>query len=531
MNLAFYGAAREVTGSCFLLEINGYSILIDCGLQQGRDVKDYQALPFSGNKIDFVFITHAHIDHSGRLPLLVKNGFKGSILATRATCDLLSIMLRDSAHIQELDARWENHKGKRSGKKPIEPMYTIMDADNTLKLLESFDYNEEIEACEGVTLRFIDAGHLLGSASLLVTLKENDLTKTVVFSGDIGNVGRPIIRDPQYINRADYVVMETTYGNRQHEKLPDYTADLAKIIDDTMQKGGNVIIPSFAIGRTQELLYSLREIKERALVKSNPAFPVYVDSPLASEAIKIYDGDLTGYADEETLKLINQGIEPIKFAGLRITQTTDESRILNDDKTPKLIISASGMCEAGRIRHHLKHNLWREESSIVFVGYQAEGTLGRLIVDGLDKIKLFGEEITIKAQIHNFRALSAHADKDGLLKWIKSFENKVERVFLVHGEEQASISFSEELMKNGIPAHIPEYKEIFNLVTNKIAVPGLKKHEITASTVEPYNSVFTRLLSAGTRLIDVIHKNKNGANKDLARLADQINQLITKWDR
>ena len=374
MKLSFYGADQCVTGSCHCLEVNGRRILVDCGLQQGRDEVSNDAFPFAANDIDFVLVTHAHIDHTGRIPMLVKQGFQGRIVATRLTADLMDIMLQDSAHIQESDAEWKNRKAERSGAPRVEPLYTIEDAQRVSQYMTTCEYNQPLDLCEGVRVEFVDAGHLLGSASILVTATEGGITKQIVFSGDIGNVDQPIIRDPTYLTGADYVVMESTYGDRNHTEVWSYTDDLAKIIDETIAKGGNVVIPSFAVGRTQELLYFIREMKEQGLVKSVPGFSVVVDSPLAGEATRIFSGDLHGYLDEEAIAALKGGAL-FQFPGLTITESSDESRALNLDPTPKVIISASGMCDAGRIRHHLKHNLWRPECAVVFVGYQAEGSL------------------------------------------------------------------------------------------------------------------------------------------------------------
>ena len=423
MKLTFFGAARAVTGSCHCVECGGKKILVDCGLQQGRDERDNQELDFAAGYIDAVVVTHAHIDHSGRIPLLVKQGFTGNIYCTRLTGQLLSIMLRDSAHIQESDAQWQNQKGKRAGEEPVEPLYTVHDAEEAVKRIVTCEYGTTLQIADGVKVRFVDAGHLLGSASVEMWLTEGDDTRKVVFSGDIGNRDQPIIRDPQYIRDADYVLTESTYGDRLHDmdKDPDYTADLAAIIDETLGNGGNVIIPSFAVGRTQELLYFIREMKEQGLVKSVPGFSVVVDSPLAGEATRIFSGDLHGYLDEEAIAALKGGAL-FQFPGLTITESSDESRALNLDPTPKVIISASGMCDAGRIRHHLKHNLWRPECAVVFVGYQAEGSLGRRLLNGVGSVKLFGEEIAVRARIVNFHGLSSHADRDGLLRWIEHFK-------------------------------------------------------------------------------------------------------------
>jgi metallo-beta-lactamase family protein len=532
MQLIFYGADKAVTGSCHCVMVRGKKILIDCGLQQGSDEDDNHKLPFYANQIDYVIVTHAHIDHSGRLPLLVKNGYGGKLYATGATCNLLSIMLRDSAHIQEMDAINESRKSKRAGREPEEPIYTMEDAQETLSRLMPFGYEEMIELCEGVRFRFIDAGHLLGSASIEMWLTEDGKTKKVVFSGDIGNNNQPIIRNPQYIKQVDYVVMESTYGDRNHERAEDYVSELAGIFETTLSGGGNVVIPSFAVGRTQELLYYIREIKERGLVKNNPDFPVYVDSPLAAEATKVYSGNLTGYADEETLKVISEGFAPIQFPNLNICASADESKALNMDKVPKIIISSSGMCEAGRIRHHLKHNLWRPECAVVFVGYQANGTLGRMIVDGVDQVKLFGEEIAVQAHIYNFRALSAHADKTGLLKWIQAFETKPTRVFVVHGEFHICEAFTEELNRLGYNAIAPNFEAAFDLIDNQVLDKGTAPQQGRPQGIGSKSSaLFARLMEAGKRLLQVIQKNESRSSKELAKFADQVNALSEKWRR
>lgn len=534
MQLIFYGADKEVTGSCHCLQVNGQKILIDCGLQQGADEDDNHKLPFYATQVDYVIVTHAHTDHSGRLPLLVRNGYQGKMYATRATCDLLSIMLRDSAHIQEMDAINESRKNRRAGREPEEPIYTVEDAQETMTRLVPCSYDDMVELCEGVRFRFTDAGHLLGSASVEMWLTERGETKKIVFSGDIGNTNQPIIRDPQYIKQADYVVMESTYGDRDHERVEDYIPVLADIFDKTLSGGGNVVIPSFAVGRTQELLYFIREIKERGLVKNNPDFPVYVDSPLAAEATKIYSGDLTGYADEETVRLIKTGFKPISFSNLNISTSVEQSKALNEDGVPKVIISSSGMCEAGRIRHHLKHNLWRQECAVVFVGYQANGTLGRMLLQGIEKVKLFGEEIAVHAHIYNFRALSAHADRTGLLKWINSFETKPQRVFVVHGEQEVCEIFTQSLKKLGYNAYNPNFETVYDLLANKVLEEGVEpevRHAQRNGKVRKFSGPFARLMESGKRLVQVIQRNEGGANKDLAKFADQVNSLCDKWDK
>lgn len=537
MKLSFYGADKEVTGSCHGVEVNGQKILVDCGMVQGSDNNSCQDFPFEPVDIDCVIMTHAHIDHSGRLPLLVKEGFHNKIYATSATIELLEIMLRDSAHIQELEAGWKTRKSKRAGYKEAAPLYTVEDAEAVFGLLVPCHYNEEIVINDNLKIRFIDAGHLLGSAYVEMWLTENGVTKKVVFSGDIGNIGQPIIRDPQYIKEADLVLMESTYGDRNHEVQADYTQDLANIIDKTLGAGGNVIFPSFAIGRTQELLYFIREMKERGLVKSMPDFPVYVDSPLANAATRIYSGDLKGYLDEETIKVIKAGKKYLEFDNLRISETAEDSKAINEDRTPKVIISSSGMCEAGRIRHHLKHNLWRQECAVVFVGFQAKGTLGRILVDkAANKVMLFGEEIAVKCNIYSFRGMSAHADRDGLLKWINAFEPKPEKVFVVHGEEEVCDIFTETLKVQGFSAVSPKFTAVYDIPSDSFIREGFICGADTIETEtkkpgRPESPAYQRLVLAGTRLLDVITHNYGGTNKDLAAFADQVTSLANKWDR
>ncbi len=531
MKLTFYGAAHAVTGSCHCLEVGGRTILIDCGLQQGRDEHDGNALDFAPGEIDYVLVTHAHIDHSGRLPLLVKGGFRGAIAATRLTAQLLSIMLRDCAHIQESDAQWQNQKGKRAGRPEVEPLYTLADAEAALQLLQSHEYGQRFQLCPGVEVRFCDAGHLLGSAAVEVWATEGGVTKKLVFSGDLGNVDQPIIRDPSYVDRADYVVMESTYGDRNHEPPESYTEALAKLIDQVFSQGGNIVIPSFAVGRTQELLYFLREIKDRGLVRSVPEFTVCVDSPLAVEATKIYTGDLHGYLDEQAIQVLQGGDDLFTFPGLVLTQSTEESKALNMDKTPKLIISASGMCDAGRIRHHLKHNLWRAECAVVFVGYQGEGTLGRRLLDGAKSVKLFGEEIAVRAQIINFQGLSSHADRDHLLDWAEHFSPRPEQVFVVHGDSEVTERFAGELVRRGLAAHAPLYREVYDLLENRMLEKGvvLERKQTSGGASAP-SPAYQRLLDVSQELAALISRSRGRANKDLARLADQLRQVMDKWE-
>ena len=533
MKLSFFGADQCVTGSCHCLEVNGKHILVDCGLQQGRDEVSNGEFPFAANTIDCVLVTHAHIDHSGRIPMLIKQGFQGRVLTTRLTADLLDIMLLDSAYIQESDAEWKNRKAERSGAPRVEPLYTVEDAARVREFMTTCEYGQRVELCQGVTVEFVDAGHLLGSASIIVDAEENGVQKRLVFSGDLGNVDQPIIRDPVPIHGADYVVMESTYGDRDHTEVWSYTDDLARIIDETIGRGGNVVIPSFAVGRTQELLYFIREIKDQRMVKSAPDFPVYIDSPLAKKATTIFTGDLRGYLDEEALELVKDGTHMFNFTNLRMTETSEESKALNMDPTPKVIISASGMCDAGRIRHHLKHNLWRKECTVVFVGYQGEGTLGRTLLEGAESVKLFGEEIAVNAEIRNFQGLSSHADREHLLGWIQNFkEPKPQHVFVVHGDREVAPFFAQTISGMGFNAHAPQYTEVYDLIADTCLERGYLPERKTRTTAGGARSTaaYERLVSVGEMLMASIRRSRGRDNKSLARFADQLRQLLEKWE-
>lgn len=533
MKLFFSGAAHEVTGSKHYLEAAGKKILIDCGMEQGKNLYENQEIPVPASDVDYVFLTHAHIDHSGMLPLLYNQGFKGSVYTTEATQQLCQIMLLDSAHIQEFEAEWKNRKGKRAGIPPIVPIYTTEDAVGILQYFVPCRYEEKIQVCEGIEIRFVDAGHLLGSASIEVWVTEQGVTKKLVFSGDIGNTNQPIIKNPHYIKDADYVIMESTYGDRSHGPRPDYIKELAAIIQRTFDRGGNVVIPSFAVGRTQEMLYFIRQIKAEGLVKNHDNFEVYVDSPLAVEATNVFNRNVPGYYDDDAMALIKQGINPISFPGLKTAVTSDDSIAINVSTTPKVIISASGMCDAGRIRHHLKHNLWRPECTILFVGYQSVGTLGRNLVEGATEVKLFGETIEVQAEITSLAGVSGHADCEGLMKWIGAFEKKPKRVFVVHGEDTVTDVFAARIKDElGIDAVAPYTGAEYDLLTNEclqapepVRVTPKKAMQRKAATV------FERLLNAGRRLMLVIRHNEGGTNKDLTRFTNEINNLCDKWDR
>ena len=533
MKLTFIGAAHEVTGSCTLLEACGKHILIDCGMEQGIDTYENCDLPVVPSKIDAICLTHAHIDHSGMIPAIVANGYTGPIYSTEATHRLCNIMLQDSAHIQEQEAEWQNRKADRAGFTKYEPVYTVDDAIESMKQFRGLGYNNPIEIFEGITINFIDAGHLLGSSSIYFTIRENEETRTVLFSGDLGNINRPLIRDPQKPPYADYIIIESTYGDRIHGERPDYIAQLTKIMNETFNKGGNLVIPSFAIGRTQELLYLFRIIKEKHLIEGHEDFLVYVDSPLAVEATRIYQDNLYDYYDDETLELLNKGINPIDFPGLRLSITKEDSMAINFDIIPKVIISASGMCEAGRIRHHLKHNLWKENNTILFVGYQAEGTLGRKLMNGAKSVNLFGEEIQVKANITSIVGISGHADRDMLLGWLGAIDKPPVNVFVNHGEDIVCDSFAQTISnKLNFKVSAPYSGDEFDLVSGEYVKRGqIIKLTKVSDGRRRANIAFDRLMAACQRLKTIVELSRGLTNKELAKFTDQINSLCDKYAR
>lgn len=535
MKLEFLGAAHEVTGSCHYLEFADKHVLVDCGMEQGPDLYVNQEIPVNASTIDYVFVTHAHIDHSGLLPMLYNHGFRGQIFTTTATHQLCEIMLKDSAHIQMFEAEWKNRKAKRAGRPEVVPLYDMNDAVGVLGHFVSCDYHSVINVCEGLKVRFVDAGHLLGSSSIEMWISENTAEgveeRKIVFSGDIGPGNRPLIKDPEYLTSADYVVMESTYGDRTHETPPDYAVELARVICDTFTRGGNLVIPAFSVGRTQEMLYFIRRIKMENLLPEFQNFEVYVDSPLAVEATTIFGKNVQDCFDDTALALVQQGINPIGFPGLRMAITSDESKMINFNDKPKVILSASGMCEAGRIRHHLKHNLWRKDSTILFVGYQVPGTLGNMLLNGAKEVKLFGETIEVQAKIENLPGISGHADVNQLTKWVSMFDPKPKRVFIVHGEDKVTEQFAAHIHEElGLDAYAPFSGDTFDLLTGACVAQGSREAAEKKST-RAVNNIFARLVAAGERLMTVIRKCEGMPNRELGKFADQINELCNKWDR
>ena len=535
MKVTFLGATHEVTGSMTMVEVAGERLLIDCGMEQGKDLFVTQSLPVSPGKVDYVLLTHAHIDHSGNLPLLYKNGFRGKVYATEATSALCDIMLRDSAGIQEYEAEWQNRKGRRAGEDEVTPIYTMDDVEGLLKLMHPSQYGQIIRLSEHIEARFTNVGHLLGAASIELFLTEGEQTRSIAFSGDIGNTARPFLRDPQPIEGADYVVMESTYGDRVHEnKDVDYVSSLAGHIQKTFDRRGNVVIPAFAVGRAQEIMYFIREIKARNLVTGHGDFPVYLDSPLAEAAMGILlqcDPSILG---DKARALIASGVNPVWFTNLHISETVEDSKAINLDETPKIIISASGMCEAGRIRHHLKHNLWRPESLVLFAGYQTEGTLGRMLLDGAKHVKLFGEEIAVQCEIAALADTSGHADKTGLANWLTAMKQKPKMVFVIHGDDESCMAFTEHIADDlAYVATAPYSGTSYDLLTGEpeVLTEGVRAGAKPGRKEDRSAQAFRRLMAAILRLTEIAQDNKGLANKELAKFESQVAQLAEKWKK
>lgn len=539
MKIRFCGAARSVTGSCHMLSANGKNILVDCGMRQGADKKTElgeDKFPFNPAEIDAVLLTHAHIDHAGLIPLLVKQGFKGSIIATEATAQLSGIMLPDSGHIQEQEAEYQTRKNLRAGRAPAEPLYTVRDAQDALKQFAPISYGETVPVVQGITARFNDIGHLLGSSAIEVWVEEDGETTKIVFSGDIGREERPIICDPHQVNGADYLVIEGTYGDRNHQEstVEAKEAHLISVLKMGIARGGNIVIPSFAVGRTQELLYYIKRLLMKNAVPGLENVPVYIDSPLGINATKIYEKCAEGYYDEEAREMAKSG-SPFDFPNLRVAVTADESKLINAQPGCNIIISSSGMCDAGRIRHHLKHNLYRADSTIVFAGYQAEGTLGRILLDGVKKVRLFGEDVRVNAAIERIEGFSGHAGRDELIEWIEGIGNKPVCTFFVHGEAEVLDSFSSAVRALGYNVEVPGLLEEFTLLPGGVA----KAPETAASPAAAEELVEVRyaqrLRTEVERLRALLDSTDWKADASAALRAEimeeDVRTLVDKWER
>lgn len=537
MKITFLGAARTVTGSNFLVEGAGKKFLVDCGMWQGKaeqEMENDQEFEFNPTDIDFVLLTHAHIDHSGRIPKLYKEGFRNKVYAHKATCDLCALMLPDSGHIQETESEWKNRKRMRRGEKPIPPIYTAEEAAKCLEIFEAVQYDKIIEITPEIHVRFNDAGHMLGSSIIEVWVKEDDKETKTVFTGDLGNNDIPLLSPLTMIEDTDYLVMESTYGSRLHVKNEQKAEIFLNVVSETLDNGGTVVIPSFAVGRTQEILYELNKLKEekedeefirkyKILMKT----PVYVDSPLAISATEVFSDNMDLF-DEETKEEMAKGDNPLEFPGLQFTKTADESKALNEDPRASIIISASGMCEVGRIKHHLKHNLWNPKSTILFVGYQAPGTLGYNIVNGAKTVKIFGEEIAVNARIEYIEGYSGHADQELLMNFIYSFIKKPKHIFLVHGEPESQDILRDKIESDaGLGVTIPEFGETYELkddilLTNKIHRKVNKNLKVEVS--ERIEKIKEELKDMENYVKQDI-QDENLRNEDIFRINEKIKDL------
>ena len=535
MKIQFCGASTGVTGSCHLITTENHKVLLDCGQFQGgkaQEALNYEDFPFDPAEIDYVILSHAHIDHCGRIPLLIKRGFKGAIYCTDATADLLDVMLKDSGYIHEKEAEWKNKKNERAGRPKVEPLYTFNDAVDSLTYVKPVLYDQLIELNEEMKIVFNDAGHILGSAITELWVTENDNVSKIVFSGDLGVMERPILRNPTIIKKADYVIMETTYGNRVHPENSMNVKALMDIIRDTAAKGGTTVIPSFAVGRTQELIYELNRVYEtdNEYRQAFENIMVYVDSPMATTATEVFKRNAQVF-DDETKEYIAKGDNPLDFKNLRFTRTSQESIWLNINPDPKVIISASGMCDAGRIRHHLKHNLWNRKSSIVFVGYQAEGTLGRMILDGAKEVTLFGEKVQVNAKIYNLEGFSGHADKNGLLAWLKGFQKEPKHIFLVHGEPEAKEAFAETVEKE-LGYHPIVVKGNSEYVLEKDEIVSMDQAMEEEVDEEMLGSLRTNLFDIHRRIEDILYNTKLAVGEDMSpKELTEINNMVLELEK
>lgn len=535
MKIRFLGASSSVTGSCHLITTNKHKFLLDCGLFQGSDEMDElnsRDFEFDPSEIDFMFLSHAHIDHSGRIPLLVKRGFKGRIYCTDATADLLNIMLKDSASIQEREVEWKNRKNQRAGKPLVEPLYTLYDAEESLKYVVPVLYNQLVEIDEEVKAVFNDAGHILGSSIIELFITENNDVSKIVFSGDLGAKGKPILRDPTIIKKADYLIMEATYGNRFHERNDTSIQKLVDIVIKTIKRGGNVVIPAFAVGRTQEIIYEFNRFYEEHSEYKDALknVIVYVDSPMATSVTDVFRANVQVF-DDETRNYILHGDHPLDFKNLKFTRTTEESVALNTNPEPKVIISTSGMCEAGRIKHHLKHNLWNPRSSIVFVGYQAKGTLGYSIVNGDKKVTIFGEKIQVEAEIYNLEGFSGHADQEGLLDWLAGFQKVPKEIFLVHGEEESKIQFA-KAVKESLDYNCTVVKGDMEVTLSKQDVVSVEEIRKELVSPEVLSDIRKRISSVHNALETILYNTQLAVGSNLTpEQVKDINNVIIELEK
>jgi metallo-beta-lactamase family protein len=507
------GGVGSVTGSNYLIETpSGKGILVDCGMFQGgseMERRNWEPWAFDPRYLETLFLTHAHIDHSGRIPKLYKDGFRGKIITSAPTAELCEIMLLDAAHIQEMDAEWRTRKNRRRGKGEIAPLYTSQDAEASLRLLSPLEKDRIILVEEGVKARLRNAGHILGSSILELWIEEEGQSVKIVFSGDLGKKDQLIVQDPHEVFDADYLFLESTYGNRRHRSFEESKKELLEAIRYSYEKGEKTMIPAFAVERTQEILYVLAEFQREGLL---PDIPIYLDSPLAIKATEIFRKNKS-YYDDEAKAIVDKGLDPFHMPNLRFTLSTRDSMAINERMGPAIVIAGNGMCTAGRIKHHFKHNLWREGSSIVFVGYQAEGTTGRKIIDGAKQIRNFGEMVSVRSKVFTIGGFSAHADQDDLLDWVSHFES-TPKVFLVHGEKRASEPLAKEIeARFGLSVHIPVWKERVILKPREVAyemAPAEKEVQYT----DAVSNAILDLENELKRLRKAVKESKTGPGEE-----------------
>ena len=542
MRVEFLGGVRTVTGSATLLERNSLRWLVDCGMFQGGkelEERNRSVEPYHPRNLSFILLTHAHIDHSGLIPKLVKEGFQGNVLCTKATLDLCEVMLRDSGHIQEMETEWQNRKNKRSGRDGVTPLYTIKDVEKSLPYFQSVGYDEIVSLTDGVKVRFQDAGHILGSAIIELWVEEGGKEKKLVFSGDLGSSGQPIVRDPSCVKEGDVLWLESTYGNRLHKSREETVQELLRIIQKAVEHQAKVVIPAFAVERTQDILYTIGQLIRKGSI---PSVPVYIDSPLAISATEIFKRN-SDYFDQETKALLMGGENPLDFPEIIYTQTTEESKAINEDMRPGIIISASGMCDTGRIQHHLKHHLWRAESHIVFIGYQAEGTIGRRIIDGAKTVRLFGEEIAVKAHVHTLGGFSAHADQKGLIEWLSHLDNPEVEIFVNHGEEKVSLELSELIRQQfHFKTIVPQWREkrvLFGAEeVSQMVMPGIEPVEKERKEISPSMETWSVLFRRLDRNYKRLHRKlKKGRAREMEiqdprrlKQLEEINERLEKLE-
>lgn len=533
MKLSFFGGARALTGSCFLLEVDGQNILIDCGIQQTSDQYNGNALDFYASQIDHVLVTHAHIDNTGRLPLLIQEGYYGRIITTPSTKRLMNLVLREAADHHTTDSWWRNKKGQRSGVTPIEPLYSMMDVVSTMQQVETQEFNQVFQLCSGVNVRFVHSGHMIGSSSIEIWATEGDETKKIVFSGDLGCKEIPYASPPTYLEEADFLVLESTFGNKTHTNTATFKdiPRLAEAIENTLSRSGNVIIPANAVGRTQEVLHALSLIKKENLVRGVPDFKVYVDSFLAEEIVHIFEEETVEHLGSFSLKDVQGENNPLIFDDLVLVTSLEQSKALNYDKTPKVIIAGSGFGDRGRMKHHLKHNLWRKECAILHLGFLGEGSFGRRLQDGLSTLRIFGEDVVVRAKLLEFTGNPSHADQPQLLDWIGAFQEKPQLTFLVHGTEPVIEEFNQCLQRQGYQTHVPFIHECYNLLTKSVEIPGFNPNDQTLSRRSMSISLpYLQLQDALRDLNNLVHIGAWHSKEDLERMTTAVQQVISTWE-